>query len=179
MKMSARRQAVLVDMDGTLANVSTIRHFVDAMRVDPDGKKVKKDFEAFHRESEFVPANKQAIDFCRRHHKEGHAIVIVTARMEEWRPHTRRFIDRELVEPFGVEIADQYHRADGDYRKDYEVKKEILAKVREKYDVIGAIDDNPNIVKLWEEEAIPEIEVVPGWDHDAAAKYAAVANRVT
>lgn len=169
--MSARKNAVIVDMDGTLANVSTIRHLVD-------GINSKKDFNAFHAASEFVPANKQAIDFCRRHHKDGVAIVIVTARMEEWRPHTKRFIDRELTERHGVPIADQFHRADRDYRKDYEVKKEILAKVREKYDVIGAIDDNPNVITLWEEEGIPT-ELVPGWDHDAAAQFAAKANRIS
>lgn len=169
MKMSARRNAVIVDMDGTLANVSSIRHMVD-------GLNQKKDFQAFHAASEFCPPNKQAIDFCRRHHKAGHAIVIVTARMEEWRPHTTRFIERELVEPYGVPIADQFHRDDGDYDKDYIVKKKILAKVREKYDIIEAIDDNPAVVALWKEEGIPT-EVVPGWDHDAAAQYAARANR--
>lgn len=170
MKFKAIKDAAIVDMDGTLADVRNIRHMVD-------GLNQKKDFHAFHRASEFVPANKQAIDFCIRHHKAGDAIVIVTARMEEWRPHTKRFIDRELVEAHGVPVADQFHRNDGDYSKDYEVKKAILAKVREKYNVVAAIDDNPAIITLWEEEEIPEIEVVEGWDHDAAAKYAARANR--
>jgi phosphoserine phosphatase len=166
------RSVALVDMDGTLANVSGIRHMVD-------GLKQKKDFHAFHRASEFVPANKQAIDFCKRHHKAGNGIVIVTARMEEWKPHTTRFYNRELVEAHGVPVLDSFYRPNGDYRKDYEVKKEILTRIRELYIPVAAIDDNPNIITLWEEEQIPEIEIVPGWDHEGAAKYAAIANRNT
>lgn len=170
MKMSARKNVALVDMDGTLANVSGIRHMVD-------GINSKKDFHAFHRASEFVPANKQAVDFCRRHHKAGNGIVIVTARMEEWKPHTTRFYERELVEAHGVPVLDSFYRANGDYRKDREIKQEILAKIRELYTPVAAIDDNPNIITLWDEEGIPEIEVVPGWDYDAAAQFAAIANK--
>lgn len=170
MKMRARRDAAIVDMDGTMADVSTIRHLVD-------GINSKKDFHAFHRASEFVPANKQAIDFCRRHHKAGRAILVVTARMEMWREVTENFVMRELTVPHGVPVEQQYHRADGDYRKDREVKAEILADIRERYNVVAACDDNPAIIELWEAEGIPEIEIVPGWDHDAAAKFAAVANK--
>jgi phosphoserine phosphatase len=170
MKMRAKHNAALVDMDGTMADVSSIRHLVD-------GLKTKKDFHAFHTASEFVPANKQAIDFCRRHHKAGDKILIVTARMEEWRQPTWRFAERELVIPYGVPVERQYHRADGDYRKDREVKAEILVEIRKEFNVVAACDDNPNIVSLWEDEGIPEIEVVPGWDIDAAAKYAAMANK--
>lgn len=167
MKMRARRDAVIVDMDGTLANVSSIRHLVD-------GIKTKKDFTAFHTASEFVPSNKQAIDYCIKAHKAGHAVLIVTARMEMWREVTERFLERELI-PYAPVTA-QYHRADGDYRKDREVKAEILAQIRETYNVVGACDDNPNVVELWEAEGIPT-EIVPGWDYDASAKYAVIANK--
>jgi len=164
------KTAAIVDMDGTMANVSGIRHMVD-------GINQKKDFHAFHRASEFVPANKQAINFCRRHHKAGNAILVVTARMLMWKPNTTRFYTRELTDAYGVPVERDFYRPDGDYRPDYEIKKEILAQVREEFHVVAACDDNPNVIKLWEEEGIPEVEVVPGWDHEAAAKYAAVAKK--
>lgn len=167
MKFKGRRDAVIVDMDGTLCDVRSIRHLVD-------GINSKKDFNAFHTASEFVPANKQAIDYCVRAHKAGQVVIIVTARMEQWRGVTRRFLDRELIPHVPIEA--QFHRADGDYRKDHEIKAEILAVVRKTYNVVGACDDNPSIVELWESEGIP-VELVPGWDHDAAAKYAAIANK--
>lgn len=171
MKMRAMKTAAIVDMDGTMANVSGIRHMVD-------GINQKKDFHAFHRASEFVPANKQAIDFCRRHHKAGNSILVVTARMLMWKPNTTRFYERELVQAHGVPVAEDFYRPDGDYRPDYEIKKEILARIREQYIPVAAIDDNPSILTLWRSEGIPEIEEVPGWDHEAAAKYASIASQV-
>lgn len=166
MKMSARKNVALVDMDGTLADVSGIRHMVD-------GINGKKDFHAFHRASEFVPANKQAINFCRRHHKAGNGIVIVTARMKMWKPNTTRFYERELTQAHGVPVLDSFYRPDEDYRPDIEIKRELLAEIREQYNVVAAIDDNPNVFTLWEEEGIPEIEIVPGWNYEAAAQFAA------
>lgn len=169
MKFSARRDAVLVDMDGTLANVSSIRHLVD-------GIKTKKDFNAFHQASEFVPANKQAIDFCVRHHKAGNAVLILTARMRMWEGATERFLIRELV-PYAPYVAPIWMRADGDYRKDREVKSEIYDQIIQTYNVVAACDDNPAIVELWDERGVPEIDVVPGWDYDAAVQYVAMASR--
>lgn len=170
MKMSARKDAAIVDMDGTLANVSSIRHLVD-------GINTKKDFHAFHEASEFVPANKQAVDFCVRQHRKGRVVLILTARMRQWEGATERFLTRELI-PYAPYVSPIWMRTDGDYRKDREVKAEILAEIRKTYNVVAACDDNPSIIELWEAEGIPEIEIVPGWDYDAAAKYAAVANRI-
>lgn len=169
MKMRARRKAAIVDMDGTLANVSSIRHLVD-------GIKTKKDFNAFHRASEFVPSNRQAVEFCIRHHKAGNDILILTARMRMWEGATTRFLDRELA-PHAPYVTPLWMRADGDYRKDREIKEEIYDEIIKTYDIVAACDDNPAIIELWEDKGIPEIEVVPGWDYDAAAKYAAMANK--
>ncbi|ACH63199.1 polynucleotide kinase [Mycobacterium phage Cali] len=170
MKMRARPSAAIMDMDGTLADVSTIRHLVD-------GIQTKKDFHAFHAASEFVPANKQAIAFGKRHHRKGNLILVVTARKKMWERVTLNFLDREVVHHFPV-VLPIFMRGNDDNRKDIEVKRDILAEIRERYTVVAACDDNPNVIKLWEEEQIPEIEVIPGWDHDAAARYAVAANRV-
>lgn len=171
--------AVIVDMDGTLANVSSIRFHVDGTqtRTQANGRvRAVKNFDAFHAASEFVPANQQAIDFCVRHHEAGHVVLIVTARMRKWEGVTARFLERECASRFPW-VTPIYMRADNDHRRDVEVKRDILAAIREEYDVVAACDDNPNVITLWKEEAIPEIEVVPGWDHDAAKKYAELANQ--
>lgn len=173
------KSAVIADMDGTLADVSSVRFHVDGSqtKTQANGRvKAIKNFDAFHAASEFVPANQQAIDFCVRHQSFGHEILIVTARMRQWEGVTTRFLERTCAPHFSW-VTPIYMRADGDYRKDYDVKRDILAEIRETYEVIAAIDDNPHVVELWEDEGIPSIEIVPGWDHDAAAKYAALANR--
>ena len=53
-------------------------------------------------------------------------------------------------------------RASYDNRPDYEVKRDILRELRESYEIIHAWDDNPSVIKLWQEEGIP-VTIVPGW----------------
>ena len=145
-----RARAVIVDVDGTLADVRHIRHHVASK---------PKNFDAFHAASEFVPPNQQAVDFAVRHFQSGHRVVVVTARMQKWLPVTRAWLDRHLPVPFDG----PFHRQDGDGRPDVQVKREIFRYLARHYDVRAACDDNPNVVALWTELGIP-VEVVPGWD---------------
>lgn len=145
-----RRKAVIVDVDGTLADVRGIRHHVLTK---------PKNFDAFHAASADVPPNQQALDFVARHHASGHVIVVVTARMQKWEPTTLAWLRRHLAVPFDG----PFHRQDGDIRPDIQVKREIHRYLSRHYDIRAAIDDNPNVVALWEEIGIP-VEIVPGWD---------------
>jgi hypothetical protein len=63
----------------------------------------------------------------------------------------------------GIEADDMFMRGWNDSRKDYEVKKEILGRIRNRYNVVFAIDDNPAVIQLWKDENVPHI-IVPGWD---------------
>jgi len=145
-----RRKAVIVDMDGTLADVRSIRHHVITK---------PKDFDAFHAASEFVPPNQQAIDYVIEHHGTGHIILVVTARMQKWEPATRRWLDRFMPVPFDG----PFHRQDGDTRPDIQVKREIHKYLSRHYDIRGAVDDNPNVIALWDELGIPTT-IIPGWE---------------
>ncbi|QZE10569.1 polynucleotide kinase [Mycobacterium phage ScoobyDoobyDoo] len=168
MKMRGKPQAALIDMDGTLANVSGIRHYV---------RRPNRNFHRFHEASEFVPANREAIAFGKRQHKLGRKNLIVTARMRMWETATRNFLEREVAHHFPYEPT-IYMREDGDHRKDVEIKRELFAAISEQYNVVAACDDNPSIIALWEELQIPEIVVVPGWEEESANAYAEAANRI-
>ncbi|QGJ95023.1 hydrolase [Gordonia phage RedWattleHog] len=150
--------AVLVDIDGTLCDVRTIRHYV----IGPD-----KDFEAFHTASLHCPPHPQALDFIRNSIEDGHDVVFVSARQEKFRQITELFIAMHVprVQWFGP-----FMREHGDRRPDVEVKRDIHHQLSKWWDIVGAIDDNPAIVALWRELGIP-VEVVPGWDAGAAASY--------
>jgi hypothetical protein len=54
-------------------------------------------------------------------------------------------------------------RKDGDFRPDYEVKSEILAKIKKQWNVIHAIDDNPAVLRLWFENGISTTKI-GDWD---------------
>lgn len=147
------RNAVIIDMDGTLANVSGIRHFVI-----PNAERRYKDFDAFHRESVNVPPNSQAVDIARQAHGDGLAVLIVTARRHKWRHHTAWFLAMHDIPSEAL-----FMRHDNDHRSDVAVKRDILARIRREWNPILAVDDNPAIVNLWISEGI-ETVVIPGWE---------------
>lgn len=142
------RNAVIFDMDGTLADVRSIRHHVVPPTPKPKGW--KKDFHAFHTLSVDVPANAHVVDHAIRASLLGNAVIIVTARSAKYRPQTAWFLAMH-----GIPSDALYMRGDKDGRPDYDVKKDILTAIRREYNVIHAVDDNPDIIRLWNEEGIP------------------------
>lgn len=144
--------AMIFDMDGTLANVSSIRHHIT---------KPNRNFDAFHSESVNCPANTQPWWAAYFFGQLGMDILIVTARKEKYLYHTLWWLmDQQLT------WNEIYMRGDKDGRPDYEVKRDILAQIRrDGYNPVLAFDDNPAVVALWEENNIPCI-VVPGWEGD-------------
>lgn len=152
-----KRDAVVFDMDGTLADVSSIRHHV---RPDPTGKRKYKDFDAFHRESVNVPPNHDVVAMAQQHAAEGKDIIIVTARRAKYRNETAMWLAQN-----GVPSHAMFMRADDDGRPDYEVKKDILSRMSQSFNVVHAVDDNPNVLKLWHENGIPTTRV-PGWEDE-------------
>lgn len=149
--------AVIVDVDGTLADVSSIRHHILLTHPDNPGY---RDFDAFHKASVWVPPIHATLDTVRGHRARGLGVLVVTARMEKWRHHTQAWL-----ESHDVHWDELHHRPDWDTRPDSLVKADILADLRTRWTVTAAIDDNPNVIALWEAEGIPTT-VVPGWLDD-------------
>ena len=141
----------IYDMDGTLCDISGIRHYVDR----PKGK---KDFESFHRESINAPAHAWVAESARERHFNGMPVMIVTAREMKWL-YTSMLWLAEKVVPY----EDIFMRRNKDYRRDVIIKREILAQIRHRgFNPVVAYDDNPAIIELWQSEGIETI-VVPGW----------------
>lgn len=150
---TSKQRAVIFDMDGTLADVSGIRHHVEG---GPENN-YKKDFNAFHEESVNVPPNHSVVNQAQVSHLLGNKNIIVTARGSQWRNHTAMWLALNNVPSDAM-----YMRKEGDHRPDYEVKKDIHDRLSRSYDVIHAVDDNPNVLRLWKEKGIPTTKV-PGW----------------
>ena len=147
-----RPKCALVDVDGTLADISAIRYHVTTPGVE-------KDFDAFHRASKDCPPHEQALAFCRRHHAAGHVVCVVTARMERHYDVTKNWLDRHMPVPYDGPIM----REDGLRYSDVVIKRRIYHYLSKSYDIRWACDDNPAIVSLWKELGL-EVEVVPGWE---------------
>lgn len=147
-------EASIFDMDGTLVDVSSIRHLVAG---GPENG-YRKNFDAFHHEAVNCPPHRWVLDAARAEHAAGRAVLIVTARMAKHRNSTAFWLAMHEVPSEAM-----WMRANGDHRPDYVVKAEILAKIRRRWRPTRAWDDNPAILRLWAEHGIATT-VVPGWE---------------
>ena len=147
MYTTRKPRVAIFDMDGTLTDVSSIRHYVEGEH---------KDFDSFHKASLWCPPNEWVLKL----HNQLHApTIIVTGRDEKYREVTRDWLIKHRVK-----YSTLHMRPWGDPRKDYEVKREILVqKILPYYEPIFAVDDNPNVLALWREFDIPTV-TVPGWE---------------
>ena len=140
--------AVVFDVDGTLVDVSGIRHLLD----DP-----VRDFEAFHQASLDCPPHGWVVDLARAVADAGAAPLVVTARRERFGFLTALWLSEHGVPYVRMEMRGRY-----DSRPDREVKGDILTRLRRRFQVVAAVDDNPAVLGLWAENNIPTV-VVPGW----------------
>lgn len=152
-----RRPAVIVDMDGTLVDVSGIRHYVNGA-MNPDGSYKERNFDAFHKSSLFCPAIWDTVDQVMSYWERRLDILVVTARSWQYEKTTRDWLHK-----YAVPHNKLFMREIGDFRSDVDVKRDILAEIDKNWRVVHAIDDNPNVIALWEENLIP-VTVVPGWE---------------
>lgn len=147
----ARPEAVIFDVDGTLADVASIRHYVAAERKN-------KNFTKFHAAAALVHPHSEIAELAKSLKRAGYGILIVTSRKEEWRTSTSVWLRK-----WEIEFDRLYMRGQADGRRDVEVKRDILKSIRRTHRVVLAVDDNPSIIALWNEERIPVV-TWPGWD---------------
>ena len=143
--------AVIFDVDGTLVNTADIVHLVLA--------KPKK-YDQFHYASAFCDPHDWVVAEARRHHAEGTIVLVVTARKDRWQELTSNWLEANEVPHHELHM-----RKDDDNRPDRVIKEEILFELRERFEILHAYDDNPNVIALWQEHGIPTT-VVPGWADD-------------
>ena len=135
------KQCVLLDLDGTVADLSHRLHYI---------KNGNRDWKSFFAEVGKDKPIWQVIDVVRALHDEGHYIVAVSGRSNVCEKETIQWLyDNEV--PFD----DLYMRQEGDYRPDTIVKEEILHQLREEgYNPWLAIDDRNRLAKMWRSHGI-------------------------
>lgn len=140
------RDAVIVDLDGTLCDVTGIVHFVES---EPP------DFDAFHAAAIDCPVNgdvRAAVDQAR---DEGLAILIVTSRMARWRDYTIMWLDKH-----DIAFDALYTRIENDRRKDHVVKEDILVEIKKAgFRPVRAWEDSSAVTAMWRDNGIDVTEV--------------------
>lgn len=144
--------AVIFDVDGTLCNVTAVRHHVLSR---------PRNFHAFHADSIDCPPHQEVVEATHLAHAAGYEVIVVTARENRWSFHTALWLHEN-----NVYYDRLLMRSANDFRPDRTIKAEILnALLLSGYRIVEAWDDNPSIISLWEDNNIP-VHLVPGWLED-------------
>lgn len=142
---SKREDAIICDLDGTLAHRSVLsspkihmRNFYEAEECDTDFI----DLPLF----KVLLALNDSYDF------RSQKLIFVTGRFERYRPQTEKFLQEFTKRNIGYQL---YCRKNGDTRSDSVVKYEIYRDyLKDKYNILCVFDDRKRVLALWEELGI-------------------------
>lgn len=138
------KHIVIVDLDGTIADVRHRLHFVTG----PGKKRWKRFFQAQINDLPVAALITRIRELSREHE-----IVIVTARPDVCRAGTEEWLERN-----GVPYSRMFMRSTGDHRPDYVVKAEILETIG-KERVMLVFEDRPLVCQMYREAGLEVVQV--------------------
>jgi hypothetical protein len=140
----AMKDAIIVDLDGTLYNCEERRK---KYLSDPP----KPDFDGFNAAAVLDEPSAWCVALVRAISMHGYEIVFVTGREETHRKSTNMWIQAHEI--LAHDRKQRYRllmRPAGDFRPDEEIKRELYAKyIRGEYEVLFVIDDRKKVVDMW------------------------------
>lgn len=126
--------AILIDVDGTLANVNERRK--DFLKT--------KDWDSFHSRIGEDILNVWCLEIIEKFRAE-YKVLLVTGRRETYRKETFDWL--QLNHVF---FDDIFFRSEDDYRSDDIIKEEIYQKcIADSFDILFVVDDRVSVVKMW------------------------------
>jgi hypothetical protein len=151
--LSRQADAIICDIDGTLCDVRSVRHYVER----PEGStSFKPDFNRFHSESIDCLPHRAVVDLLDRARAAGYAVIIVTGREEKW-----SFLTSTWLSEWSITYDELLMRPTRDNRPDPVVKAAIERDIATRYRARIAVDDRPDIIAVWQRAGIATARVTP------------------
>ncbi len=142
-------EAVIVDIDGTLADCSHRREHV------ANGRKNWPAFFALMADDTIIAPIRR---LCEVLSDMDVAVVLCSGRPEGYREVTEAWLKRECV-PY----RSLYMRPEDDTRADYIVKAQLLAGIRQDgYEPFLVVDDRQSVVDMWRDNGLICLQCAPG-----------------
>ena len=148
-----KKQTIIFDVDGTIADVEHRRHLVNS------DKGFKPDWNAFRRATEDDTPVQWVCDIAKRFIAQGDEVAFFSARNESEREVT----ERQIREWIGEGHKGVFLRPNDDFTPDDEFKSKLADKFIEMGGKIDLIfDDRQKVVDMWRANGIPCLQVAPG-----------------
>lgn len=140
-------RTIIVDLDGTLADIGHRLHHVQSGR---------KNWPAFFKTMHLDTLNIWCCELMVAMKQAGFRIAIVSGRPDDYKDVIQAWLKQHDV-PY-----DELHlRKAGDFRKDDIVKREILHAHFDKNEILFVVDDRESVVKMWREEGLVCLQCDP------------------
>ncbi len=145
--------AAIFDIDGTIADCSHRRHFVER-------EKGKKDWKSFFAGmADDVPLN-PVVTIMHGLANLGYAVILCSGRYETHRATTIAWLAK-----WKIHHDKLYMRPDGDSRADTIVKRELLDQILAAgYLPHVVVDDRNSVIAMWKEAGLTVLAVNGGYD---------------
>lgn len=132
-------EAIIVDIDGTLANIG------DRSPYDTSG----------YMDDTLYDAVGSIVNMAYGH---GYKVIIVTGRSSEHLRTTTEWLDK-----VGVNYDEIYTRPNEDRRKDYDIKREIYETgIKDRYNIKFVLEDRPRNVRMFRSLGLTVLDVGSG-----------------
>lgn len=157
------KKIIICDVDGTISNPTHRLKWVRDEKNDrcENGNrgsgKARKNWKKFFEAMGDDSLRESTLEILNKYALEGHLIVMVTARPQEYLPDTVEWLNHHNV-PYDFMIM----RKDGDYRRDDIIKQEILDKWFDKDDIEVVLDDRPVVIRMWQKNDLKVINCGTG-----------------
>lgn len=140
---------VLVDIDGTLADISHRKHHVEGE---------VKDWDAFFSEMLDDELREDVVDLVRKSKNDHYDLFLVSGRPNTYRELTLRWLKEKKVDEY---FSGLIMREEFDKRPDTETKRDIL-NLFGAHNIAYVIDDRPSVIRMWKENGVEVIDVGTG-----------------
>ena len=143
-----KQKAFLVDIDGTLMDISKRRDIKPFIVKEGDLHWYNKDM-----------PNPPVVETVKALIAAGYQPLFVSGRSSIGLSETLK----QIAQALQLKMIVLYTRVQGDFRKDVEVKKDIYQKyIESNYDILLALDDRDSVVAFWRSMGIPCFQVAEG-----------------
>lgn len=143
-------KAIVVDLDGTLCNITHRLHWVNT---DVNKKDWKRFFSSLNEDS----VNEWCRDIIYKF-SDTHKIIYCSGRPDDYRKQTEMWLKEN-----SLSTHDLYMRRRGDFRSDHIIKEILLDfEILTRFDPYFVIDDRKQVVDMWRRRGVTTLQCDEG-----------------